>query len=185
MPIGALLAIPAIRLGGIYLALATFGFGVLLQYMFYTQKYMFGANGLGIPMPRPGGFESDASFFCLVLVFVAIATVAMIVLDRSRLGRLLRGMSDSPLALATNGVTVNVTRVLVFCISAFLAAVAGALIGVAQTTVSAEAYPPLLSLTYFALIVIVVGREPWYALMAAGGLLVIPSYVTDTNTTRG
>jgi ABC-type branched-subunit amino acid transport system ATPase component len=53
---------------------------------------------------------------------------------------------------------------------------------VAQTTVSADAYPPLLSLTYFTLIVIVIGREPWYALAAAGGLLVIPSYITDTDT---
>ena len=48
VPIGALLAVPAIRLSGLYLALATFGFGILLQGMFYTQHYMFGANGIGL-----------------------------------------------------------------------------------------------------------------------------------------
>ena len=53
VPIGALLAIPAIRLTGLYLALATFGFGILLQGMFYTQGFMFGANGLGRNEPRP------------------------------------------------------------------------------------------------------------------------------------
>jgi len=52
-PIGALLAIPAIRFPGLYLALATLGFGILLQQMFYAQSYMFGALGLGIPIPRP------------------------------------------------------------------------------------------------------------------------------------
>jgi len=184
VPVGALLAIPAIRLTGLYLALATFGFGVLLQYMFYTQDFMFGATGAGLPEPRPSGLglESDAGFYRLVLLFVVVTVAAMIALDRGRLGRLLRGLADSPTALNTSGTTVNVTRVLVFCISAFLAAVAGALIGVAQTTVSADSYPPLLSLTYFALAVIVVGKEPWYALMAAAALVLVPSYVTDADT---
>ena len=40
-----------------------------------------------------------------------------------RLGRLLRGLGESPVALATHGLTVNVTLVLVFCLSAFLAGV--------------------------------------------------------------
>ena len=184
VPVGALLAIPAIRLTGLYLALATFGFGVLLQYMFYTQDFMFGSTGAGLEVPRPSwpGLESDAGFYRLVLAFVVLTVVVMVALDRGRLGRLLRGLADSPTALNTSGTTVNVTRVLVFCISAFLAAIAGALMGVAQTTVSADSYPPLLSLTWFALVVIVVGNEPWYALMAAAALTLVPSYVTDPDT---
>jgi len=184
VPVGALLAIPAIRLTGLYLALATFGFGVLLQYMFYTQDFMFGSTGAGLEVPRPSwfGLESDTGFYRLVLAFVVLTVAVMIALDRGRLGRLLRGLADSPTALNTSGTTVNVTRVLVFCISAFLAAVAGALMGVAQTTVSADAYPPLLSLTWFALVVIVVGKEPWYALMAAAALVLGPSYVTSADT---
>ena len=46
MPIGAVLAIPAIRQAGLYLALATLGFGIVLQYMFYTEAFMFGPNNL-------------------------------------------------------------------------------------------------------------------------------------------
>jgi branched-subunit amino acid ABC-type transport system permease component len=178
VPIGALLAIPAIRLTGLYLALATFGFGVLLQFMFYTQGFMFGDNGATLDMPRPAGFDGDSAYYYLVLGLATLVTLTLVVLDRSRLGRLLRGLADSPTALETNGAAVNVTRVLVFCLSAFMAAVGGALIGVAQTTVSADAFPPLLSLTYFVLIVIVVGGNPWYAIMAAASLVLIPSYVT-------
>ncbi|MEV5650179.1 ATP-binding cassette domain-containing protein [Nocardia sp. NPDC052254] len=180
IPIGAVLAIPAIRLGGLYLALATFGFGVVLQMMFYTEPYMFGTSGLGLPMPRPHmfGLDAETSFYYLVLGLAVLATLIVVVLDRGRLGRLLRGLAESPTALRTNGVGVEVTQVLVFCLSAFLAAVGGALAGMAQTTATAANYLPLQSVTYFALIVIVVGREPWYGLLAAVALILVPSYIT-------
>ncbi|MCK9248047.1 MAG: ATP-binding cassette domain-containing protein [Solirubrobacteraceae bacterium] len=177
VPIGALLAIPAIRLGGLYLALATFGFGVLLQYMLYTQDFMFDSTGSGLEQPRPGGFEGDEAYYYLVLGITVAACAFVVLLNRGRLGRLLRGMADSPRALATSGVSVDVTRVLVFCISAFLAAIGGALAAVAQSTASADAYPPLLSLTYVAIVVIAFGREPWYALMAAAALILVPAYL--------
>ena len=183
VPIGALLAVPAIRLSGLYLALATFGFGVVLQVMFYSQEYMFGATGAGVPEPRPDvlGLGGDKAFYELVLGFAVLATAVIVALNRSRLGRLLRGLADSPVAMRTNGVNVDVTRVLVFCLSAFMAAIGGALVGMAQTTVSGDSYQPLLSLTYFALIIVVVGNEPWYALLAAGALVVLPSYVVGPN----
>ncbi|MFI6312170.1 ATP-binding cassette domain-containing protein [Nocardia fusca] len=179
VPIGAVLSIPAIRLSGLYLALATFGFGVVLQMMFYSRPYMFGTSGLGLPMPRPSvfGLDSDPSFYRLVLVLATVGTLIVVALDKSRLGRLLRGLAESPTALRTNGVSIEVTRVLVFCLSAFLAALGGALAGMAQTTASAANYQPLLSVTYFAVIVITVGREPWYPLLAAVALILVPSYV--------
>lgn len=177
VPVGALLAIPAIRLTGLYLALATFGFGVVLAYMFYTQDFMFGDTGAGLEVPRPAGFESDGAYFRLVLGFATAATILVVTLNRSRLGRLLRGMSESPVALATSGVNVNMTRVIVFCVSAFLAAIGGALAAGAQQSVGLTSYPPLLSLTFLALAIIVVGREPWYAIIAAVALILIPSYV--------
>ena len=84
--------------------------------------------GLHVRRDRPGDPDAPTGRLCVRrVVLPARARVRggrddrLIVLDRSRLGRLLRGMSDSPLALVTNGVTVNVTRVLVFCLSAFLA----------------------------------------------------------------
>jgi ABC-type branched-subunit amino acid transport system ATPase component/branched-subunit amino acid ABC-type transport system permease component len=184
IPIGALLAIPAIRLTGLYLALATLGFGIVLQYMFYTQPFMFGFSGSGLEVPRPGwlGLDRDGPFYYAVLALATLVALLVVALVRGRMGRLLRGMADSSTALATLGASVNVTRVLVFCVSAALAAAGGALIGMAQGTVTLLAYPPLLSLNYLALMMIVVGRAPWYGVIAAAGLVLVPSYLTSTTT---
>jgi branched-subunit amino acid ABC-type transport system permease component len=182
VPIGALLAVPAMRLTGLYLALATFGFSIAVTYTLYTQNFMFGDTGSGISVPRPHLVSSDTGYYYLLLGAAVVATALVIALTRSRLGRLLRGMADSPTALATSGTSVNVTRLLVFCLSAFMAAVAGALVGAGQQTVTETSYGPLLSLTYLALIIIMPGREPWYAIGAAAGLIIVPSYLTGGNT---
>jgi ABC-type branched-subunit amino acid transport system ATPase component/branched-subunit amino acid ABC-type transport system permease component len=183
VPVGAVLAVPAIRLGGLYLALATFGFAILLQQMFYTQDFMFGSFGTGLTMPRPSGIDGDKAFYYLMLAIAVVAAGAVVALTGSRLGRLLRAMADSPRALETTGTSVNTTRVLVFCISAFLAAIGGALVGAAQGTIGVEAFPPLLSLTFFVLIVIVVGGSPWDAVLATVGWVIIPSYVSGEEVT--
>ncbi|MGH9920970.1 MAG: ABC transporter permease subunit, partial [Nitrososphaerales archaeon] len=69
VPIGALIAIPAIRLSGVFLALATLGFGILLEQMIYTTSLMFGPTTAGLPAPRPdfsiGGWHlyTDSGFY--------------------------------------------------------------------------------------------------------------------------
>jgi ABC-type branched-subunit amino acid transport system ATPase component len=150
--------------------------------MFYSQDYMFGSTGLGVDVARPSGFSGDKSYYYLVLGFTVASTLFVVALGRSRLGRLLRGMADSPTALTTSGTSVNVTRTLVFCVSAFMAAIGGALVGAGQGTISNISYPPLLSLTYLVLVVICLGREPWYAVMAAALLILAPSYLTSDTT---
>jgi ABC-type branched-subunit amino acid transport system ATPase component/branched-subunit amino acid ABC-type transport system permease component len=188
VPIGAVLAIPAIRLSGLYLALATFGFGLLVQDMFYNSSLMFGVTNIGIPVPTPHlswlSVDSTTGFYYVVLFIVALAAVAVVVLNRSRLGRLLRSMSDSPLALSTSGTSVRVTMVIVFCISAYLAAIAGALSGMVLSTASGANYPPLTSLSLIALIMISVGGAPWYALIGAAGMGLVPVYLTSANTSN-
>jgi ABC-type branched-subunit amino acid transport system ATPase component/branched-subunit amino acid ABC-type transport system permease component len=187
VPIGAILAIPAVRQSGLFLALATFGFGILVEYLFYSQSYMFGSTQQGLSEPTPAIFGShglgNKGFFYLVLIAVVVCSLGVMWLSRTRLGRLLRGIGDAPMALETTGTSVMVTRVLVFCLAAFLAAVSGALGAVAQGTVSESNYPPLISLTYFAVIIVVVGREPWNALLAALPLDVIPSYWSGSHVT--
>lgn len=184
VPIGALLAIPAIRLTPLYLALATFGFAIFVQYMFYQQSWMFGAVGAGLNTPRPSwlGLGSDTRFYFLVLGFAVLASIAMLAIERGRLGQLLRGMADAPTAVATGGASTQVTWVLVFAISTAFAAVAGALGAAAQQTVSLDGYPPLSSLTLLALVMIVVGGTPWYAVIAGLALIVPPSYLSGTTT---
>jgi ABC-type branched-subunit amino acid transport system ATPase component/branched-subunit amino acid ABC-type transport system permease component len=188
VPIGAVLAVPAIRLSGLYLALATFGFGLLVQDMFYQSNVMFGVTNIGISMPMPHlswlTLDSGTGFYYVVLLIVALTAVGVVVLNRSRLGRLLRSMSDSPLALTTSGTSVRVTMVIVFCISAYLAAIAGALSGMVVSTASGANYPPLQSLSLIALIMISVGGVPWYALIGAAGMGLVPVYFNSANTTN-
>jgi ABC-type branched-subunit amino acid transport system ATPase component/branched-subunit amino acid ABC-type transport system permease component len=185
-PIGALLAIPAVRFPGLYLALATLGFGILLQQMFYSQSYMFGTLGLGIPVPRPDlswlDLNSDNGYYYLVLAITVVVAVLVVMINRSRLGRLLRAMADSPAGLGACGASINVSRVLVFCLSASLAAIAGVLDGGSLSIVGGSGYQPLVSLQLFALIMLTVGQAPWYAVAAAAGQILAPAYISSSVT---
>jgi ABC-type branched-subunit amino acid transport system ATPase component/ABC-type branched-subunit amino acid transport system permease subunit len=182
VPIGAFIAIPAIRLPGVFLALATFGFGVTMQQMGYPLWIMFGSSSLGQAVNRPAFAQGDIAYYYLALAFAAAAGLLVVWLVRSRLGRLLRGMADSPVALATHGTSVVVTRVLVFCVAAFLAAVSGALFGGVVHTVTSSDFTAFSSLTLLALLVIMPGREPWYAFGAGFALVVIPSWISSGAT---
>ncbi|MFZ1063236.1 MAG: branched-chain amino acid ABC transporter permease/ATP-binding protein [Acidimicrobiales bacterium] len=188
VPIGALLAFPAVRLSGLYLALATLGFGLLVQTMFYDSSWMFGIENLGIPMPRPHvswlPVSSDRGFYFLLLFFVVSATVGSVWLIRGRLGGLLRVLGESPLTLEAFGVNTLVTRVLVFCLSAFLAAVAGALSGSALGTATGQNFEPLTSLSLFVIVVIAAFGEPWFALFGALLVGLIPAYFTSQSATN-
>ena len=189
VPVGAIVAIPAIRLSGLFLALATLGFGILLQYLFYSTNLMFGLTTSGIPAPRPDvsifglSLASDKGFYYVLLVAAVVSTAVIMVIQRSRLGRLLGALADSPLALETQGATTNVIKVLVFCLSAGFASLAGALIAVEFHYAVGANYDPFESLVYVALVVIAIGGEPWYALIAALGVSIIPGYVTSNNIT--
>jgi ABC-type branched-subunit amino acid transport system ATPase component/branched-subunit amino acid ABC-type transport system permease component len=185
VPIGALLAIPAVRLSGLYLALATFGFGLLVQAMFYQSSVGFGVADLGLAMPRPTwlGLSGDRGFYFLLLALTVLASGAVIWLIQGRLGGLLRMLGSSPLTLEAFGVNITVTRILVFCLSAFIAAIAGALAGCALGTVTGSNYDPNMSLTLMVVVAIVAGGEPWYALVAALLVALIPAYLTSQTAT--
>ena len=189
VPVGAIVSIPAIRLSGLFLALATLGFGILLQYLFYSTNLMFGLTTAGIPAPRPQmsvfglSLASDKGFYYVLLLAAVLSTIVIIVIQRSRMGRLLGALADSPLTLETQGATTNVIKVLIFCITAAFASLAGALTAVEFHYAVGSNYDPFQSLVYVALVVIAIGGEPWYALIAALGVSIIPGYYTANNVT--
>ncbi len=178
VPVGAIIAIPAIRLSGVFLALATLGFGIMLEQMFYTQDIMFGPTAAGIRAARPSIGQSDRGYYYVVLACVVVCAIVVVALTRGRLGRLLRALSDSPMALDTQGATTNVTRVLVFCVSAFFAGIFGALYAGFVGSINGTSFPAFNSLTILALVVLVLGGAPWYAIMAAALFQLVPAYVT-------
>ncbi|MGX7678430.1 ABC transporter permease subunit [Jatrophihabitans sp. DSM 45814] len=187
VPVGAFIAIPAIRLSGLYLALATFGFGIVLEQMFYTRPFMFSRFTSGVPAPRPHlswlSLDSDKGYYYVVLAMVVFFAAGVVMITRMRLGRLLRAMSDSPLALSTMGVSLNVTRVMVFCLSAYIAAISGALTASLSLQISGQSFASFTSLTMFVLLMIVGGGVPWYAFQAGIGLSVIPTFFSGINVT--
>jgi ABC-type branched-subunit amino acid transport system permease subunit len=180
VPVGAVLALPAIRLSGLYLALATFGFGVLLQRLIYPTALMFGAHAsLKATRPVIGGLHLDGDkAFYFVCVAIVVAGVGLVhVLTRSRLGRLLRALSDSPTALTTLGSEVNLIRTLVFCISAFLAAIAGALYAAFIGSFGLSSFDALLSLTLLVVLAIAGSGEISAPVIAAIAYILVPSYI--------
>jgi ABC-type branched-subunit amino acid transport system ATPase component/branched-subunit amino acid ABC-type transport system permease component len=187
VPVGAIIAIPAIRLSGVFLAIATFGFGIMLEQMFYTTKIMFGPSTAGLNAPRPhvsiGGWHlyTDTGFYYVLLIFVVVTVVALLAVQRGRMGRLLGGLADSPLALETHGATTNVLKVLVFSIAAGFAAIAGALLASMLHFAIGSEYSSFQSLVLVALLVITVMGDPWYGIVAAIAYTVIPGYVTWHN----
>jgi branched-subunit amino acid ABC-type transport system permease component len=157
LPVGALVAIPSFRLSGTFLAVITFGMGLLFQNLLYTTFLMFGAIG-SIDVKRPDvkmfglDLQSDKGYFFVALVGAVAAALVVVVVRRSRLGRLTRALSDSPRALEAHGTDTRLTRLFVFCISAAMAAVGGAM--VAGVTGSASSYQAG-SFGYFTSLVIV------------------------------
>jgi branched-subunit amino acid ABC-type transport system permease component len=181
VPVGALVAVPAIRLSGIYLALATFGFGVLLQQLVYRTQFMFGRSG-PLQVPRPAGLGGDTAFYYVILAVAVLTCLLVAALTRQRLGRLLRALADSPLALSAQGVDVNVTRVLVFCISAFLAAIAGALLAALSGSVDVAPFDPFQSLLYLAVLAVAGSGQLRAPVVAAALLAVVPAYIAGSDT---
>ena len=179
VPVGAFVAIPAIRLSGVYLAVATFGFGILLEQLVYRTSWMFGAAG-SRTASRPAIFgldlTGDKAFFYVVLAVVACGVGIVVAIDHSRLGRLLKALSGSPLALEVYGANVALTRVLVFCISAFMAGAAGALFASFSQSINGNGFTALNSLLWLAVLTLA-GRGRILSGFVAGILLaVMPSY---------
>ncbi len=183
VPVGALVAIPSIRLSGLFLALATLGLGLLIERVFYRRSYMFTVLAEGRKMPRPGWADSNRAYYWLMLGFVLVAVLVIAAINRGRLGRILAGMGDSPRAVSTLGLSTNVTRVIVFCIGAYIAAIAGALQGGITSVASAESafYSSFNSIVLVAILALAPFRVPWYAIFA-GVTQVIPGYIEGKNT---
>jgi ABC-type branched-subunit amino acid transport system ATPase component/branched-subunit amino acid ABC-type transport system permease component len=180
--VSLVVAIPAIRVAGVFLALATVGFGLALQNLAYPTAIMFTTSYNGLSnLPRPDFASTYNAFYYLILVFAVASALVMVSIRSGRLGRLLRGLADSPLALNTLGTSVNATRVIVFCISAFFAGLAGALYAsfFQGFSLGTPLVQPNTSIELFIIVMLVAGASPWYALIGGIGLGALPTYFSN------
>jgi branched-chain amino acid transport system permease protein len=144
---GAAVALPTLRLRGLYLALATFAFATAMDTVFFNNEL---GEGGSLEVPRldlPGvPTDSDASYFLLSAVAFALCALGVLAVRRGRFGRQLTALNDSPAACATLGVNTNVTKLVVFAVSAGLAGLSGALFGGLRGIVSPNDFAALGSL---------------------------------------
>jgi branched-chain amino acid transport system permease protein len=126
--VGALVALPALRLRGLYLALATFAFGEVMFSAFFDNSSVIsdgtsiGVGRLRLPFMHSVGNQAE---LIEVAVAAAICAVLVGVVRRSAFGRRLVAMNDSPAAFATVGLSSVRTKMIVFSLSAAMAGLGG------------------------------------------------------------
>jgi branched-chain amino acid transport system permease protein len=142
--VGALVALPTLRLRGLYLALATFSFAAVMELAVFAQILGTGGNLAVARVHIPGvPTRSDQAFFMVCTVTFVLVAVGVLALRRGSFGRRLVATNDSPAACATLGVNVNGTKLVTFTISAGLAGLAGSLFGGVPGSVSANDFTSL------------------------------------------
>jgi ABC-type branched-subunit amino acid transport system ATPase component len=143
---------------------------------------MFGYGALRVPRPVIGPFDAsnDATFYGVALALFLCALALTAGIRKARLGRLLRALGDSPVALMTQGTTINITKVAVFCVSAFFAGIGGALITAQNGFLSADPFASINSLTVVVVVLTLRIGQPLSALAAATAYAVVPSFLNGT-----
>ena len=156
VPFGVLMALPALRLQGLYLALASMAFAVMSIPLFFSQPEIFGAAGRKLATPRFFGVDFDDAHNFLILAAVVFALLGLFVgwLRRGAFGRRLVALRDSPAASATVGVNLVRTKLLVFALAAAMAGLAGGLLGMYRGTVGTMDFPMLVGIPFLLLLVV-------------------------------
>jgi branched-chain amino acid transport system permease protein len=128
VPVGALLAFPAMRLQGLYLALATLAFAAMVEEIFYSQPFAVGPGERTVTPVHILGmdFSSPKAFLILITAVFGLCGIGVVALRRSAFGRRLVAMRDSEAASVTVGVNILETKLVVFSLSAAIAGFAGA-----------------------------------------------------------
>jgi branched-chain amino acid transport system permease protein len=174
---GFLFGFPALRLSGLYLALATFALSVatpqLLKYNHF-EEFTGGVQGINLlkdsaPFDLP--FSVDQWWYFVTLAIALLCFWMARNLVHSRTGRAIMAIRDNPIAAATMGVNTALYKTLTFGVSAFLTAVAGALSAIVVEYVAPDSFTFLLSV-YF-LIGLVVGGVGWIPGAVIGGAFVL------------
>ena len=186
VPIGVLLAVPAIRLQGVYLAVATLGFGIFLEQQIYNTSWMFGGAGLSLFTPRPSFASGAKPYYYLVLVVLIVIYGFVRWIEHGQLGRLLRARADSAVALSCLGASTRAPAVVVFSISAFIAGIAGALIGPIFEVVGGDNFQTIPTSIMLVALLVLAARNTkvgtfGVAAGAAVGLVILPAYISNGN----
>ena len=157
---GFLFGLPALRLEGLYLALATFGLGVAMpQILKHEALAKWTGGSMGVVIVKPDapewtGLSQDRWLYFFTLLWVVVFFVLGWNLLRGRIGRAMIAIRDQPIAAQAMGVNTSMIKSLTFGVSALYTGVAGALGAIAVQFVAPDSFTIFLSITLLVGVVI-------------------------------
>ena len=183
---GAVLALPALRVSGPYLAMVTLAFGTIIQILINEMSFLTeGPLGIKITKPELFGHRLDErEYFWVVAVLMVLALVVVHRILRSQLGRAFEALRGSPVACDCMGVSVYRYKVYAFVISAGFAGLAGNLYAYSEQYISPNSYN--FELTVLFLLAIIMGgrKTRTGALLGATIIVMLPKLLDDVELFR-
>ena len=181
IPVGMLIAALSLRLGGLYLALATLAFSQLVKFLVFEREDFANLNA-GVRIGRPDilgiDFNSRVSFYILLTAVFCVVAMLVVNLRRSTTGLVLTAVRSSEPAAATIGVSIIRTKIIVFGLSAFIAGLGGALYGSTIGVVTTQQWEVLVGIVWLAIVV------TWGIRSVLGALLASVLYVVVSPPTN-
>ncbi|MFJ4859596.1 ATP-binding cassette domain-containing protein [Streptomyces sp. NPDC088748] len=180
--LGALVALPALRLGGRSLALATLALAFLADQVLFQLRWLRnGDAGWSIPRPvfGPVDLSDDRALGVALVVLVALVAAGLSALRNSPSGRAMLAVRSAPAAAVASGVSVLRTKLLLFTLSAGLAGFGGVLYASYNTRITATDFTAMTGLVWLAVVVAAGVRRPQYAVVAGLVFAVAPRLLSD------
>jgi ABC-type branched-subunit amino acid transport system permease subunit len=176
--VGAMLAIPVLRLGGIYLSLATLAFALFFDNVMVKLPWVSGAPSPP-PVPRPQigsiDFANEKSFLVLCLVVLLLVGAALTLVRAGTTGRVLAALRGSEVASASIGINAARARIVAFALSAAIAGLGGGLLASYNTQVGYQSnFIADFGLVWIVIVVTLGSRSFEGAIQAAVGFIFFP-----------
>jgi branched-chain amino acid transport system permease protein len=127
--VGVLVGLPALRVGGLHLALVTLAFGYMFDNTVFNWNSFSGGASYGIDFGRPAGFQSATAYFYFCAAVLAVAVLLFARFRAAKSGQLMSAVGEAPKAVAATGWSVMTVQLRGFALSAFIAGLAGGLFG--------------------------------------------------------
>ena len=178
--VGVIVGLPALRLKGIYLGIATLAFGFIVEEVFNRWESVTGGGaGKHVKAPELFGFKLDdaTSFYALCLVITVLATLGILNLLRSPTGRAFVAIRDSEVSAQSMGIHLARYKTLSFAISAALAGVGGALYAHKLQFISPDQFGVLQSIDLLLMVVIGGLGSVHGAFLGAAFLITMPQLI--------
>lgn len=182
--LGAILALPALRLRGLYLILATLGFYWLVWYAiseYEASRGLFALTGLNLAPPELPGirFDSPQRWYYFLLAVNVLVLLVLANLKRTKFDRAWVAIRDRDIMARAVGVNVAMYKVAAFAVSSAVLSLAGAIGAFTLGTVSASYFSLDLGIQYLAMIVIGGLGSVLGAYLGATFVVLMPYLITD------